>query len=94
MKYRFCVSADPVTYNSFDIKGAPSLEAMGQTDDVLPMMSTGEGTSYIADVGRSDDGYDMDPPLEPSADDAEVALFSEPEPIPTKPEYSEGVSDE
>ncbi|MFQ6628757.1 hypothetical protein Gotur_007922, partial [Gossypium turneri] len=29
--YRFCSSVDPVTYNSFDIKGARSLEAMVQT---------------------------------------------------------------
>ena len=29
--YRFCSSVDPVTYDSFDIKGARSLEAMMQT---------------------------------------------------------------
>ncbi|MFQ6637382.1 hypothetical protein Gotur_013513 [Gossypium turneri] len=29
--YRFCSSVDPVTYDSFDIKGARSLEAMVQT---------------------------------------------------------------
>ncbi|KAH1039411.1 hypothetical protein J1N35_041154 [Gossypium stocksii] len=31
IKYRFCASVDPVTYDSFDIKGARSLEAMVQT---------------------------------------------------------------
>ena len=29
--YRFCLCVDPVTYDSFDIKGARSLEAMVQT---------------------------------------------------------------
>ncbi|MFQ6644500.1 hypothetical protein Gotur_019283 [Gossypium turneri] len=29
--YRFCYSIDPMTYDSFDIKGARSLEAMVQT---------------------------------------------------------------
>ncbi|MFQ6661970.1 hypothetical protein Gotur_029959 [Gossypium turneri] len=29
--YRFCSSIDPVTYDSFDIKGVRSLEAMVQT---------------------------------------------------------------
>ncbi|KAH1063946.1 hypothetical protein J1N35_028933 [Gossypium stocksii] len=31
VKYRFCASVDPVTYDSFDIKGACGLEAMVQT---------------------------------------------------------------
>ncbi|KAH1056548.1 hypothetical protein J1N35_034613 [Gossypium stocksii] len=31
IKYQFCASVDPVTYDSFDIKGARSLEAMVQT---------------------------------------------------------------
>ena len=31
MTYRFCSSVDPVTYDSFDIKGARSLEAMVKT---------------------------------------------------------------
>ncbi|KAH1114231.1 hypothetical protein J1N35_007609 [Gossypium stocksii] len=31
IKYRFCASVDPVTYDSFDIKGARGLEAMVQT---------------------------------------------------------------
>ncbi|KAH1064776.1 hypothetical protein J1N35_029763 [Gossypium stocksii] len=31
IKYRFCASDDPVTYDSFDIKGARGLEAMVQT---------------------------------------------------------------
>ncbi|KAH1039379.1 hypothetical protein J1N35_041122 [Gossypium stocksii] len=31
IKYRFCASVDPVTYDSFDIKGACGLEAMVQT---------------------------------------------------------------
>ncbi|KAK5836573.1 hypothetical protein PVK06_012365 [Gossypium arboreum] len=31
IKYRFCVSIVPMTYDSFDIKGGHSLEAMVQT---------------------------------------------------------------
>ncbi|KAK5771421.1 hypothetical protein PVK06_047624 [Gossypium arboreum] len=31
MKYPFCASVNPVTYDSFDIKGARSLETMVQT---------------------------------------------------------------
>ncbi|KAH1115151.1 hypothetical protein J1N35_008529 [Gossypium stocksii] len=31
IKYRFCASTNPVTYDSFDIKGARSLEVMVQT---------------------------------------------------------------
>ncbi|KAH1066859.1 hypothetical protein J1N35_031846 [Gossypium stocksii] len=160
IKYRFCASDDPVTYDSFDIRGARGLEAMVQThlasgapylelyvqfsspndaftaststavreeyttparhsvsgwqnteapvfgsttsdwgryetfrrrDDVLPMMSTGEGTSYVATDGRLDDESDVDPPREPGLDGAEVSLFSEPEPVPTE---AEGGSDE
>ncbi|KAH1047914.1 hypothetical protein J1N35_038698 [Gossypium stocksii] len=164
IKYRFCASVDPVTYDSFDIKGAHGLEAMVQThlasgapylelyvqfsslndafaaststyvreeyttparhsvsgesisnvgntywgtststgwqatsawgcyemsrrrDNVLPMMSTREGTSYVAVDGRSDDESDVDPPREPGPDGVEVALFSEPEPVSTKAE--------
>ncbi|KAH1063527.1 hypothetical protein J1N35_028514 [Gossypium stocksii] len=55
------------------------------------MTSTGEGTSYIAVDGRSDDESDVDLPREPGPDGAEVAFFSEPEPVPTK---AEGGSDE
>ncbi|KAH1130076.1 hypothetical protein J1N35_001454 [Gossypium stocksii] len=162
IKYRFCASVDPVTYDSFDIKGARGLKAMlqhlllferstrplpdtplmgGKTqklrclaavrntqplhdtplvdgictlgtststgwqatsdwgryetsrrrDDLLPTMSTGEGTSYIAADGRSDDESDVDQPREPRPDGTKVALFSEPEPVPTEPE---GGSDE
>lgn len=31
IKYQFCASADPVTYDSFDIKGTRGLEVMVQT---------------------------------------------------------------
>ena len=31
IKYRFCASVDPVRYDSFDIKGPRSLEAMVET---------------------------------------------------------------
>ncbi|KAK5812557.1 hypothetical protein PVK06_027992 [Gossypium arboreum] len=31
IRYRFCASIDPITYDSFDIKGARSLEVMVQT---------------------------------------------------------------
>ncbi|MFQ6648528.1 hypothetical protein Gotur_021098, partial [Gossypium turneri] len=56
--------------------------------------STGEGTSYVADDGGLEDESDVGPPREPGSDGAEVALFSEPEPIPTEPEDVEGGSDE
>ncbi|KAH1098022.1 hypothetical protein J1N35_014943 [Gossypium stocksii] len=205
IKYRFCAFVDPVTYDLFDIKGARSLEAMGQThlasgapylelyvqfsspndafaasistvvreeyttparhsvsgwqnteapvsgsstkytiptqhsvsgldmhldgsisdagntywgrtststgwqstsdwghyetsrrrDDVLPTTSTSEGTSYVAANGgsddESDDESDVDPLREPGPHGAEVALFSEPEPVPIE---SKGGSDE
>ncbi|KAH1121648.1 hypothetical protein J1N35_004808 [Gossypium stocksii] len=61
-------------------------ETSTRRDDVLPTTSTGEGTSYVVDVGVSDDESDMDLPRELSPNSAEVALFSEPEPIPTEPE--------
>ncbi|KAK5812558.1 hypothetical protein PVK06_027993 [Gossypium arboreum] len=63
-------------------------------DDVLPMTSTGEGTSYVTDDGGLDDESDVDPPQEPGRDGTEVGLFSEPEPIPTEPEDVEEGSDE
>ncbi|MFQ6648358.1 hypothetical protein Gotur_021002 [Gossypium turneri] len=63
-------------------------------DDVLPTTSTGEGTSYVAGDGGLEDDSDVDPPQEPGLDGAEVALFSEPEPIPTELEDVEGGSDE
>ncbi|KAH1046609.1 hypothetical protein J1N35_037393 [Gossypium stocksii] len=63
-------------------------------DDVFPTTSTGEGTSYMIDVGRSDDESDVHPPQEPDTDGTEVALFSELEPVPTEPEDGEGGSDE
>ncbi|KAK5837915.1 hypothetical protein PVK06_006642 [Gossypium arboreum] len=156
IRYRFCASIDPVTYDSFDIKCAGSLEAMVQThlasgtpyielyvqfaspndtfaaavreeyttparhsfsglqelpffvavwntqplhdtlrrDDVLPMTSTGERTSYVTDDGVLDDGSDVDPPREPGRNGTEVGLFSEPKPIPTEPEDVERGSDE
>ncbi|MFQ6658763.1 hypothetical protein Gotur_027886, partial [Gossypium turneri] len=63
-------------------------------DDVLPMTSTGEETSYVTDDGGLEDDSDMDPCREPGPDGVEVALFFEPEPIPTEPEDVEGGSDE
>ncbi|KAH1032644.1 hypothetical protein J1N35_044818 [Gossypium stocksii] len=59
-------------------------------DDVLPMTSTSEGISYVADDGGSDDESDVDPPREPSHDGAEVVLFFEPKPVLTEPEDVEG----
>ncbi|PPS16953.1 hypothetical protein GOBAR_AA03616 [Gossypium barbadense] len=146
IKYQFCASVDPVTYDSFDIKAARSLEAMVQThlasgspyldlydmhlsgsmfdarntywgmtltssgwqstsnwrrcetfirrDDVLPTTPTSEGTFYVAYDDGSDNKSDADPPREVGLDGAEVALFSEPEPIPTIPEDVEGGSDD
>ncbi|MFQ6669463.1 hypothetical protein Gotur_034701 [Gossypium turneri] len=44
-------------------------------DDVLPTMSTNEGTSYVADDGRLEDDSDVDPPQEPGLDGAELAYF-------------------
>ncbi|KAK5812928.1 hypothetical protein PVK06_028372 [Gossypium arboreum] len=46
------------------------------------------------DDGGLDDESNMDPPREPSLDDAKVTLFSKPEPISTKPEDGERSSDE
>ncbi|KAK5832472.1 hypothetical protein PVK06_016274 [Gossypium arboreum] len=54
-------------------------------------MSTSEGTSYIADHGGLDNESDVDLPRKPDPDGAEVALFSEPEPIPIEPEDVERV---
>lgn len=62
-------------------------------DDILPMTSTGEGTSYAADDCGLEDDSDVDPPREPRPDGAEVGLFSEPEPIPTEGEDAERSSD-
>ncbi len=64
------------------------------SDNVLPTTSTGEGTLYVADDGGLEDDFDVDPPREPGPNGAEVALFSEPKPIPTEPEDVEGGSDE
>ncbi|KAK5802645.1 hypothetical protein PVK06_030256 [Gossypium arboreum] len=69
-------------------------ETPRRRDDVLPMTSIGEGTSYVADDGGLDDEFDVDPPLEPGRDGTEVGLFSESEPIPIEPEDVEGGSDE
>ncbi|KAH1130054.1 hypothetical protein J1N35_001432 [Gossypium stocksii] len=66
-------------------------ETFRRRDDVLSMTSTGEGTSYVAADGRLDYESNVDPPREPGPDGAEVALFSEPEPVPTE---AEGGSDE
>ncbi|KAH1055182.1 hypothetical protein J1N35_033247 [Gossypium stocksii] len=69
-----------------DISDWGRCETSIRRDDVLPTTSTGEGTSYVAADGGSDDESDMDPPREPRPESAEVALFSEPEPVPTEPE--------
>ncbi|MFQ6624693.1 hypothetical protein Gotur_003845, partial [Gossypium turneri] len=63
-------------------------------DDVLPTMSTSEGTLYAADDYGLEDDFDVDPPREPGPDGAEVGLFSESEPIPREPEDAERSSDE
>ncbi|KAK5771422.1 hypothetical protein PVK06_047625 [Gossypium arboreum] len=63
-------------------------------DDVLPTMSTSEGTFYVVHDDGSDNEFDADPPREAGPDGAEVALFSEPEPIPTIPEDVEGGLDD
>ncbi|PPR80593.1 hypothetical protein GOBAR_AA40121 [Gossypium barbadense] len=63
-------------------------------DDVLPTMSTGEGTFYIAHNDRSDDESDTDPPREASPDGVKVALFFDPKPLPTILEDVEGGSDD
>ncbi|PPS20313.1 hypothetical protein GOBAR_AA00267 [Gossypium barbadense] len=59
-------------------------------DDVLPTKSTGKRTFYVAHDDGSDNESDADPPREASLDGAEVALFSEPEPVLTIPEDVEG----
>ncbi|KAK5770880.1 hypothetical protein PVK06_047037 [Gossypium arboreum] len=69
-------------------------ETPRRKDDVLPMMSTGEGTSYVADDGGLDDESDVDPPREPGRDGTEVGFFSGSEPIPTEPEDAERGSNE
>ncbi|KAH1083313.1 hypothetical protein J1N35_023074 [Gossypium stocksii] len=100
IKYRFCALVDPVTYDSFEIKSARTLEAMGRyetsrrRDDVLPITSTGEETSYVADDSGLDNESDVDPSQEPGLDGAEVALFSELKPVLTEPEDVERGSDE
>ncbi|KAH1031922.1 hypothetical protein J1N35_044096 [Gossypium stocksii] len=115
IKYRFCVSVDPMTYDSFDIKCACSLDAMVQThlvngspdlelyrcyeistrrDDVLPTVSTSEGTSYVVDDGGLDNESDVDPPREPGLDGVEVALFSKLELVPTELEDVEAGSND
>ncbi|KAH1039378.1 hypothetical protein J1N35_041121 [Gossypium stocksii] len=66
-------------------------ETSRRRDDVLPMKSTGEGTSYVAADDRLDDESDVDPPREPGPDGAKVALFSKPKPVPTE---AEGGSDD
>ncbi|MFQ6671496.1 hypothetical protein Gotur_036027 [Gossypium turneri] len=63
-------------------------------DDVLSTMSTGEGTSYVADDARLEDDSDVDPPREPGPDGVEVGLFSESGPILTEPEDAKRSSDE
>ncbi|KAK5812675.1 hypothetical protein PVK06_028113 [Gossypium arboreum] len=63
-------------------------------DDVLPTTSTGEGTFYFAHDDGLDNESDADPLREASPDGAEVALFFEPELVPTIPEDVEGGSDD
>ncbi|XP_052886906.1 uncharacterized protein LOC128295383 [Gossypium arboreum] len=63
-------------------------------DDVLPTMSTSEGTFYVAHGDGSGNECDADPPREASSDGAEVALFSKLELVPTIPEDVEGGTDD
>ncbi|XP_017614134.1 uncharacterized protein LOC108459298 [Gossypium arboreum] len=58
------------------------------------MTSTDEGTSYVADDGGLDDKFNVDPPQEADPNGVEVALFSEPELVPSEPEDVEGGLDE
>ncbi|KAH1073799.1 hypothetical protein J1N35_026127 [Gossypium stocksii] len=69
-------------------------ETSTRRDDILPMMSTGEGTLYVAYDYGSDDESDADPPREADPDGAEVVLFSEPELVPTIPKDVEGGLDD
>ncbi|KAK5783946.1 hypothetical protein PVK06_038463 [Gossypium arboreum] len=69
-------------------------ETSTRRDDVLPMMSTDEGTSYVVDDRGLDNESNVDPPREPDSDGAEVALFSKLENDPTEPEDGEGGSNE
>ncbi|KAH1120997.1 hypothetical protein J1N35_004157 [Gossypium stocksii] len=67
-------------------------EMSTRKDDVLPTTSIGEGTSYVAHDDGLDDESDADPSREADLDGAEIALFSEPEPVPTIPNDVEGDS--
>ncbi|KAH1031892.1 hypothetical protein J1N35_044066 [Gossypium stocksii] len=66
-------------------------ETSTRRDDVLSTMFTGKGTSFVADDGELEDESDVDPPRDPGLNGAEVALFSESEPISTESKDSEGV---
>ncbi|KAH1031603.1 hypothetical protein J1N35_043777 [Gossypium stocksii] len=69
-------------------------ETSRRRNDALPTTSTGEGTSYVAADDGSDNESDVDPPREPGPDGAEVALFSELEPVPIEPEGGSDAEEE
>ncbi|KAK5843383.1 hypothetical protein PVK06_005839 [Gossypium arboreum] len=43
IKYRFCASVDPVTYDSFDIKGTPSTFTAGREEYTIPARQSVSG---------------------------------------------------
>ncbi|XP_017632649.1 uncharacterized protein LOC108475171 [Gossypium arboreum] len=122
IRYRFCASVDPVTYDLFDIKSARSLEAMLQThlasgspyiklyiqfsspnDAFATSTSIAVREEYTTLARNSvSELQNTEAPVfssnistsRASPDGAEVTLFSEPEPILTKPEDVEEGSDE
>ncbi|KAK5776779.1 hypothetical protein PVK06_044743 [Gossypium arboreum] len=67
IKYRFCTSVDPVRYDSFDIKGSRSLEAMVVT-------STSSGWQSTLDWGRYETSKRRDKVL-PTTSNDEGTLF-------------------
>lgn len=65
-----------------------------RNDDVLPMTSTGNGTSTMVDVcgleDEDDNDSDVDPPPEPDVNGSKVALFFKSEPVSIEPKDDEG----
>ncbi|KAK5771787.1 hypothetical protein PVK06_048030 [Gossypium arboreum] len=89
---------DPVTYDSFDIKGTRSLEAMLQTHLAsgspylqLYVQFSSPNDAFRASTFTADNKSDADPPRKAGPDGAEVALFFQSEPVPTIPEMLKGV---
>ncbi|PPR98843.1 hypothetical protein GOBAR_AA21823 [Gossypium barbadense] len=101
IRYRFCASIDPVTYESFDIKGVRNLEAMRNTRPLpdTPLVGyitrnrwflvAGTTSTYSAWQSTSNWGRYETPRRK---DD--VLPMASTEPIPTEPEDVEGGSDE